>query len=320
MIVYPQKEGKHGPIYQIADGISVTPDERGTWLLVLRRGTGRKKRSFGKTEEDQRQAIKAAELLATRLGLTLEKLVTDRTFDMVAEEWYELNAGRWQPGTRERYQCIVRDHLRPLHHLSLEQVSKALVKKLLADLLKIRAPKTVEVTHAVISGIFTEANELGYTEVNPAHGLLKRVLPAKKKRVLSAPDPFPRQDLEAFLDAAWAKLPEPLPLILEIMAMSGLRLGEALAMSRENLDARNCQYDVNESTRAGRFGPPKGGRRLIDLEATLVGKLEIHSKKIRKAALAGGGPTEPLPLPGDHPAHGAKGHGTGLSERPTPGA
>ena len=92
MIVYPQKEGKHGPIYQIADGISVTPDERGTWLLVLRRGTGRKKRSFGKAEEDRRQAFKAAELLATRLGLTIEKLVTDMTFGMVAEEWYELRA------------------------------------------------------------------------------------------------------------------------------------------------------------------------------------------------------------------------------------
>lgn len=55
------------------------------------------------------------------------------------------------------------------------------MKRLLADLLQIRAPKTVEVTHAVISGIFTEANELGYTEVNPAHGLLKRILPSKKK-------------------------------------------------------------------------------------------------------------------------------------------
>lgn len=287
MMGYPQKEGKHGPIYHIADGISVSPNEWGAWQLVLRRGPERKKRSFGKNEEGQRQAIKVAELMATRLGLTLEKPVTDRTFGMVAEEWYELNAGRWRPGTRERYQCIVRDHLRPLHKLSLEEVSKAQVKKLLVDLLKIRAPKTVEVTHAVISGIFTEANELGYTEVNPAHGLLKRVLPAKKKRVLSVPDPFPRQDLKAFLDAAWAKLPEPLPLILEVMAMAGLRLGETLAMSRENLDARNGQYNVTESTRAGRFGPPKSGRRLVDLEDTLVGKLEIHMKRMRKAALAG---------------------------------
>ena len=38
MMGYSQKEGKHGPIYQIANGISVTPDARGTWLLVLRRG------------------------------------------------------------------------------------------------------------------------------------------------------------------------------------------------------------------------------------------------------------------------------------------
>jgi integrase len=226
--------------------------------------------------------------MATRLGLALEKPATDRTFGMVAEEWYELNAGRWQPGTRERYQCIVRDHLRHLHQVPLEQVSKAHVKKLLADLLKIRAPKTVEVTHAVISGIFTEANDLGYTQVNPAHGLLKRVLPAKKKRVRSASDPFPRQDLQAFLDAAWAKLPEPLPLILEVMAIAGMRLGEALAMSRENLDARNGQYHVTESTRAGRFGPPKSGPRLIDLEKTLVEKLEIHVKKMRKESVAAG--------------------------------
>jgi integrase len=295
---YPKKEGKHGLVYQIAKGVSVTQDIRGTWLLVLRRGAERKKRSFGKTEDDRRQAIKAAELLATRLGLTPEKPVTERTFDMVAEEWYELNAGRWRPGTRERYQCIIRDHLRPLHELPLEQVTKAGVKKLLAELLKIRAPKTVEVVHAVISGIFTEANDLGYTQVNPAHGLLKRVLPAKKKRVRSAPDPFSRQDLKAFLEAAWAKLPEPLPLILEVMAMGGLRLGEALALSRENLDVRNAQYNVTESTRGGRFGPPKSGPRLIDLEDTMVGRLEIHLKKMRKESMATGDLTSRYLFPG----------------------
>jgi len=68
----------------------------------------------------------------------------------------------------------------------LEKVDKAQVKRLLADLLQIRSPKTVEVTHAVISGIFGEAIELGYIDANPSHGLLKRVLPAKKKRVLNA--------------------------------------------------------------------------------------------------------------------------------------
>jgi integrase len=282
MLNYPTKEGKYGSIYQIADGISVTPNEWGSWLVILRRGSDRKKKAFGKTEEDRERAMKAAELLATKLGLTLERQSEEgRTFGMVADEWFNLNAGRWRPGTQERYECIVRDHLRPLEKMPLEKVDKAQVKRLLADLLQSRSPKTVEVTHAVISGIFTEANELGYTEVNPAHGLLKRILPSKKKRVLSEPDPFNRQDLEAFLLAAWAKLPEPYPLILETMGMAGLRLGETLAMSGDNLDARNAQYNVTETTRAGRFGPPKSGKRLIDLDETLVGKLVVYIKKMR---------------------------------------
>jgi len=72
------------------------------------------------------------------------------------------------------------------------------------------------------------------------------------------------------------------------MAMAGLRLGEALAMNSENLDVRNCHYNIVESTRAGRFGPPKSGKRLIDLDETLVGKLEAHIKKMRNESLAEG--------------------------------
>jgi len=222
----------------------------------------------------------------------------DMTFAAMAREWYELNAGRWRPGTKERYECIIREHLRPLEKLPLEKVDKAQVKRLLADLLQIRSPKTVEVTHAVISGIFTEANELGYTDVNPAHGLLKRILPSKKKRVRNEPDPFTRQDLEKFLEAAWDKLLEPYPLILEVMAMTGLRLGEVLAMTVENLDAQNGQYNVTETTRAGRFGPPKSGKRLIDLDETLVGKLEVHIKKMRKESMAEGRLPSPYLFPG----------------------
>jgi hypothetical protein len=60
------------------------------------------------------------------------------------------------------------------------------------------------------------------------------------------------------------------------MAMSGMRLGEALASSCGNLAARDCQYNVTETTKLGRFGPPKSGKGLIDLDETLVEKLEVH--------------------------------------------
>jgi integrase len=285
---YPQKEGKYGSIYQISEGLYVTLNEYGSWAVIFKRGTERKKKSFGKTEEDLRKAIKAAELLAAKLGLTLQKQAGEMTFGNLIEEWYRLNEQRWQPGTQERYQCIVRDFLRPLHNLSLDQVDRTRIKRLLVDLLRIRSANTVEVVHAVISGIFSEAIDLGYTENNPAYGLLKRILPPKNKRNINEPDPFSRQDLDRFLESAYSKLPKPFPLILETMAMSGMRLGETLAMSLGNLDARNCQYNVVETTRHGRFGPPKSGTRLIDLDDTLTEKMDTHIKKVQKESLAAG--------------------------------
>jgi len=290
---YPKKEGKNGPIIQVAEGLYVALTEYGTWQLVFKRGRERKKKSFGPGEEELIRAIKAAELLASRLGLTLEK-PEDRTFGILAQSWLEANVSRWRPATLERYQCIVRDFLRPLHYLPLSQVDRAQVKKLLAELLKIRSPGTVETVHAVISGIFSEAIDLGHTDRNPAFGLLKRVLPPKRSRAQSAPDPFNRQDLKRFLVAAWKKLPEPLALVLETMAMTGMRLGEVLAMRREFIDVHSCQYRVTETTRNGRFGPPKSGKRLLDMDDILVAKLAEHIKGLRKEALAQGRQAEYL--------------------------
>jgi integrase len=279
MLNYSRKEGKHGPIYQLAEGLYVTLNEYGSWMLIFKRGSARKKKSFGKTEEDLNRAVKAAELLAAKMMITLENTNAEKIFGELIEEWYSLNEQRWQPGTQERYKCITKDFLRPLQNLTLSRVDRITVKKLLVDLLKIRSANTVEVVHAVISGIFSEAIDLGYTDKNPAYGLLKKILPPKNKRNLTEPDPFTRQDLDKFLDGAWLKLPEPFPLILEALAMSGMRLGEALAMCWQNLDIQNCQYNIAETTRQGRFGPPKSGKRLIDLDETLVSKLEMHIKK-----------------------------------------
>ena len=92
---YPQKEGRHGPIFQIAEGVMVTRNEWGTWQVLLRQGTERKKKSFGKSTEDQQRAFKAAEMFAVRMGLTLEKQVDDeiKTFEMLIREFFKMIDG-----------------------------------------------------------------------------------------------------------------------------------------------------------------------------------------------------------------------------------
>ena len=66
-----------------------------------------------------------------------------------------------------------------------------------------------------------------------------------------------------------------------------MRLGEALAICCKNLDIRNCQYNIAETTRQGRFGPPKSGKRLIDLDTPLVDKLEARIRKLRQREIKG---------------------------------
>ena len=69
MLNYPQKEGKHGPIYRVAEGISVTPNEWGSWLLILRRKSDRKQNAFGKTGEDRRAGHESCRTSGDQVGL-----------------------------------------------------------------------------------------------------------------------------------------------------------------------------------------------------------------------------------------------------------
>jgi len=111
----------------------------------------------------------------------------------------------------------------------------------------------------------------------------------KRKRTQNTPDPFSKEDLNRFLFEAHRCLNDPYPLILDVLALTGMRLGECLAMHLDNLDVRHSQYMVAESVRYGHFGQPKTGKRLIDLPESLTKQLEQHILKLRNKAMAKGG-------------------------------
>jgi len=286
---YPIKEGKYGSIYIIADGLRVTQTKYGSWQLSLKHGRLRKRRNFS-GEGALDRALKAGELLAAKLEIMPNgKKSSVKNFSQVSEEWLASNSKRWTEGTYERFYTIARDFLNPvIGEFPIGSVNRNRVKDLLVDVLAIRSPKTVELVHAVISGIFTEAIDRGYTNENPASKLLKKILPAKNKRNQRKPDPFPKADLEKVLSSAWGRLPVPFGLIFEILAYSGMRLGECLAMHIDHLDISNCQYMVSETTRNGRFGLPKTGKRLIDLPESLILQIEKHVFELRKKAFGEG--------------------------------
>jgi hypothetical protein len=190
-------------------------DERGTWLLLIKPGPNRKKQSFGKTEEDGQGAIKATELIAEKMGLPLARQTDPQTVETLVDEWYSLNEQRWQPATKERYRGIIRDFLPPLKKVPMEQVDRLKVKRLLVDLMKIRSANMVEVVRAVISGIFRKVIDPGCTDKNPAHGLLKKIMPPKNKRNLKEPNPCNQKDLVKTLRGPKAIPGNPFRLVMQ---------------------------------------------------------------------------------------------------------
>jgi integrase len=200
-----------------------------------------------------------------------------------------VNKGRWSANTIERYSGIVRDFLEPsLGNIPIQRGDRQKVKDLLVDTLAIRSAKSVELTHAVISGIFVEAIDNRIVLENPAQGLLKKILAPKRKRNESAPDPLTRDDLSRVLDAARKHVDVDVAMVIETLAKSGMRLEGCLAMHRDHLDASNCQYMIMETVRHGKFGIPKTGKRLIDLPDDLVARLQNYILRKRKEALSEG--------------------------------
>jgi integrase len=287
---YPTREGKHGLIYDIATGVRVSSSVDGTWEVSVKYQGFRDRKRFGK---DLEKAVKYGELVAAKLGITPKppgECLAQYTVEQAAQDWMAGNRARWKPNTLERYSGLVRDFVLPaLGQKPLEKVDRNAVKDLLVDTLAIRSAKHVEVLHCVISGIFGEAIDRGRVNENPASGLAHKVLPAKRKRNESLPDPFSRDDLQKVMDAARIHCRPTVALVLETLAYTGMRLGECLAMHRDNLDVGNSQYMVKETIRNGRFGEPKTGRRLIDLMEENARSLESHILKLRREAMSQGG-------------------------------
>lgn len=297
--IYPKTEGRHGPIWKIAKGVRVSRSVDGTYELEV---PGKDGKRIRRRLPGLEKALEAGELFALRSGFDLYVIRPEQdarksyTFEDASKDWLKIHKTNWQPSTLERYEGLLDKHILPVvGSLPINLPYEGWREKVKALLSGMRdasqSPKSIEVAHCVVHGVFAEMEDTGRVQRNPASGLLKRILPPKRRRNLTKPDPFTATDRDAVLDAAWKILPRDRAMVIEVLAMSGMRIGEALAMHVDNLDVKNCQYDIKEKIRHGVFGPPKSGEeRLIDLPEGLIVKLQNHVKGLKEEMLKEGKP------------------------------
>ena len=294
---FKQKQGQHGPIYNVATGVKVRQDACGKWLMCINKGGKRYNKTFGVGRDALKKAIEAAEIIARELGEIIPASPGPETeskapyFKEYSEQWLK-GLGRHSVFTIERYEEILRLHIltdETFQNVRIDGINRKQIKDFLRRLEKIRSASMVEATYSVLSGIFEEAIDDEYIDINPVRGLLGKVLPSKAKRKKFPADPFSKPDRDRFLAKAEEVCTMPIWLALLIMAFAGLRLGETLALRLRHIDFVGKTLTVSETFKRGRFGSTKTGRmRKVDLPELLVAALREYAVRRRNEMLKSG--------------------------------
>ena len=186
------------------------------------------------------------------------------TLDRVIREWREQVAATLKPSTRKTAESHLRRHIQPmLGDCALPELTTKRLQSFVTALATTRMAngeertrKTIENILLTLSSIVSRARAWGYTI--PKVFLSDLSLPqdtALQSRF------FLLRDMQRIVRAA----DEPLSTICFLLSVTGMRIGEVLALRVQDLDFHRKLIKVRCSTYAGQIGTPKSKASIADL-------------------------------------------------------
>jgi integrase len=251
--------------------------------VAVIRVAGRQRKRGARTYEAARRIKRESETDRDR-GELQER--TTVTFLGYLDEWVERYRGQGRRGfrenTREEYRRLIRLYARPYFsgRLKLVDVSTFELARFVDWLAdpeeqgrRLADPTIANIVIPLRAALSTARRE-GLIRHNPAQGLAlphrEEIAPEEKIKV------FSREQLAAVL----AMAPEPHGPLLELLAATGLRISEAIALQRLHLQIEDTRPEVcvRRALVKGRIEPPKTryGRREVRLPASLAHRLRAH--------------------------------------------
>jgi integrase len=135
----------------------------------------------------------------------------------------------------------------------------------------------------VVSGVLNQAVDDELIPANPALRLGKIIKRKDKKESIN---PLSSEELKLLLDKVNKHFTEHYPLFL-LLARTGMRIGEALAVKWGDIDYNGRFIKVERSIVRGEISTPKNGKsRRVDMSRQLADALKDHELESKKKGLA----------------------------------
>lgn len=254
---------------------------KSSWTLVLEVGrdqNGRRRQQWvsvrGTKADAQRKLTELLHQADHGLFFTKGKLtVRDWLAQWLVQDIKPYRATK----THDRYTGVVQKHLIPrIGHIRLTALTPSHVKDLLALLLgQGMTPAGVDLVRTVLHGALKAAVQQELLSRN----VVEATTPPRVERSEVVP---PEVESVAGILAQAEEAGHPLFATLHLLAYTGARRGEVLALDWQHVDLGEGTISIVRSLGRSRegltLGPPKtaNGRRLIDLDRRTVEVLQAH--------------------------------------------
>lgn len=206
-----------------------------------------------------------------------EALINFGTF--VNQQWKTLVLPTFKASTQHGYKTVLHVHVLPAwRDWRLRDVERLAIQQWVAD--KFRQGtgwQTVRNAWVLLSGILESAVEYGHLQANPARGVKFPQKGRKEKPAIIAGEDFVR---------LLTQLNEPYRTMVRLIAATGLRIGELLALRWSSLELEAGSLAVRESVFEGTFQLPKTlmAARTIPLGRHALAALKAHRERATRTA------------------------------------
>ena len=199
--------------------------------------------------------------------------------DFVETQWKVLALPNFKASTQHGYKAVLGVHVLPVwRDVRLRDIDRLAIQQWVAQKFRQGAGwQTVRNSWVLLSGILESAVEYGYLQANPARGVKFPQQAIKKGPVLIAGDDFAK---------LLKHLNEPHRTMVSLIAATGLRVGELLALRWGALNLETGSLVVRESVYEGKFQGPKTQRalRTIPLGSHAVKALKAHRDRVARTS------------------------------------